>query len=1668
MASAFQKSSSPREESSEEPEEGEISDNDHEWKEEDNVEISDQLSDLDYSSMTSLPIQNISGSKNEIISPQAPEIKKSENLQRGLLGRKEDSILVRDRIGWNDNKSWRRDSPFSAPSSNYYNLAWAQGVQGRPSFRNEGLQKDESFTEQPGGTPEHTFEDPVSEELMERRVYPQRSRSLKERLSIRSPEIDDCSEATGLRGPFGLSKNGFRVERSFLEDSKLMSRRKGRSCEGQSETSERDERLISERMREKLDLETGHSSRETSDRYVTLKSKVEKVDSDTMELEEDTGSVRLAKTDENENSNDSGSFVRSEEQAATLSHLLESPSKEKDDKRGDDLEGGELEEGEIELISSLSRPCSEQSKEMLHNASYRGIGNSFKRVTDSRLAKIIVRPQSRSRSRSKEVFRQGRVTESKHQLVIETQHERARSINWARELLKNVTVKDAQRSFIGACERLIKAVEILEDLSVNQPYYSRGESELPQVISRLARQAFDGIRAVYAVRNTATGREQERDRNIFPRLLELSIGCAQKLFTSKQARELEAMMLAISSQTNVAKPGISAKSLHGVSQIPSIFERLDEKESKVPDASENTIVREKFVMQSSSETESSDGMFIGSEATVADTKQASDAAALAAAAIAYARSSAAIYSPEGLNQSGSETYPRANTLPLSSTASTYDAWMDPAILTTGGDISQAVRSWGHGGSGISDSASVALKPSYKPWTETNSWQSEQNQEFFPSSYRGAVLQQPGFENSMLQSEVQDARHHASTRLSIEVDRSDALKPTGVSSNVVLPASQGTSALHSDPRGRSRSSTIGLDPALSYKINAAKSALFSDRLPSPTPSEEDLEARSTDHLASGVVLDRVDVGPAENPDSEAASQLPLELIPSLNMSSVSKENSDERQWMDASRLVVDLNCEGAMVPGIGPTSDGPKLASDKNQSDSFLFGLSMALKSRDPRRHLTTISTQGSNFLKDSQPPKRTCELDIPDISQILEVGSKKREASSGSLRGVDAKRPRIEPENIKSFTVEVLEEPTEMEVDSEDAALNRDKQKPNLCDSLEMDKKQITAVNQGDRNIEASKQSNSNVIEQPNDFSLSKKVYVTEAILMKEKNTTNLNTMGIDLDIKGEIVQGLKSNLKHEAGTNLVVDVSKRRMKPRDPRRVLLESHSGRQDVPNQVAFGGSNSGSQTLMGSSNSSTLPQDAHVSNLLASQAFPQENALPTIAPSFMEKLASLAEIVGTSKGNFISGKLLPVSKPVVGPAQSAENEFNKTEISAGLSEVDFLQTSTSDSLAAAPSSVFTERETSMLAVNRQEKISFPQASKQGYMDLDHLLKDFNEDERLAIQQERLRRMEEQERMLSAKKLCLVLDLDHTLLNSAKFSEIDQEWEQRLRVTEAAERNRDGNNSMRRELYRFPHMSMWTKLRPGIRKFLDRASQLYELHVYTMGNKAYATEMAKLLDPTGTLFAGRVISKGDDSDIVDGDERPPKSKDLDGVLGMESAVVIIDDSARVWPHHRDNLIVVERYMYFPCSRRQFGLLGPSLLEVGHDEREADGMLASTLMVIGTIHQNFFLNQRFREMDVRQILATEQQRVLGGCRIMFSRIFPVGEAQPHLHPLWRTAEQFGATCTTKIDNNITHVVAISLGTDKVNWALANGRFVVRPAWLEASAVLYRRANERDFSVPP
>jgi NLI interacting factor-like phosphatase len=60
-----------------------------------------------------------------------------------------------------------------------------------------------------------------------------------------------------------------------------------------------------------------------------------------------------------------------------------------------------------------------------------------------------------------------------------------------------------------------------------------------------------------------------------------------------------------------------------------------------------------------------------------------------------------------------------------------------------------------------------------------------------------------------------------------------------------------------------------------------------------------------------------------------------------------------------------------------------------------------------------------------------------------------------------------------------------------------------------------------------------------------------------------------------------------------------------------------------------------------------------------------------------------------------------------------------------------------------------------------------------------------------------------------------------------------------------------------YRLPPPQMWTKLRPGLRAFLQRAAVSFELHICTMGDRDYAQQIAALLDPTRRLFAERIVS-------------------------------------------------------------------------------------------------------------------------------------------------------------------------------------------------------------------
>ncbi|KAF9509692.1 hypothetical protein BS47DRAFT_1301157, partial [Hydnum rufescens UP504] len=81
-----------------------------------------------------------------------------------------------------------------------------------------------------------------------------------------------------------------------------------------------------------------------------------------------------------------------------------------------------------------------------------------------------------------------------------------------------------------------------------------------------------------------------------------------------------------------------------------------------------------------------------------------------------------------------------------------------------------------------------------------------------------------------------------------------------------------------------------------------------------------------------------------------------------------------------------------------------------------------------------------------------------------------------------------------------------------------------------------------------------------------------------------------------------------------------------------------------------------------------------------------------------------------------------------------------------------------------------------------------------------------------------------------------------------------------------------------------------RPGLPVFLARTKGLYEMHIYTMGTRAYALEVCKSPDPDGSVFGGRVLTRDESGSMT--------AKNLQRLFPSDqSMVVVIDHRSDVW---------------------------------------------------------------------------------------------------------------------------------------------------------------------------
>ncbi|XP_061993419.1 RNA polymerase II C-terminal domain phosphatase-like 4 [Rosa rugosa] len=195
--------------------------------------------------------------------------------------------------------------------------------------------------------------------------------------------------------------------------------------------------------------------------------------------------------------------------------------------------------------------------------------------------------------------------------------------------------------------------------------------------------------------------------------------------------------------------------------------------------------------------------------------------------------------------------------------------------------------------------------------------------------------------------------------------------------------------------------------------------------------------------------------------------------------------------------------------------------------------------------------------------------------------------------------------------------------------------------------------------------------------------------------------------------------------------------------------------------------------------------------------------------------------------------------------------------------------------------------------------------------------------------------------------------------------------------------------------------------------------------MGSRAYALQMAELLDPEKEYFftstsSSKITSRDDHSS-------PGQKKCLNLVRGCQNFnVLILDDIRNAWTKkNQDNLIVMQKYYFFKSTCHLNNVTGQSHAELRTDE---SGYLEHILRCLKRIHDIWTNNPI--DIDVRQ-------------------------------RSWELA-----TCSSRADaSSVTHVVAINARTKNDLLALKN-KFLVCPQWIEAASYLWEKQPEHKFSI--
>ena len=342
-------------------------------------------------------------------------------------------------------------------------------------------------------------------------------------------------------------------------------------------------------------------------------------------------------------------------------------------------------------------------------------------------------------------------------------------------------------------------------------------------------------------------------------------------------------------------------------------------------------------------------------------------------------------------------------------------------------------------------------------------------------------------------------------------------------------------------------------------------------------------------------------------------------------------------------------------------------------------------------------------------------------------------------------------------------------------------------------------------------------------------------------------------------------------------------------------------------------------------------------------------------------------------------------------------------------------------------------------------------------------------------------------SSKKLAVVLDLDHTLIHTTGIEgppkDIDEIRKHDVNYLTIDERMKDPTGKTI-----FVKKHFLVKKRPFLDQFLNEGAGFFQFSIYTAGTRLYAEAIAKLIDPTGKLFSGRIVSRSD----VANDTKMGLEKSLHRIfLGNTSMALIVDDREDVWRGEQgEQLILVRPFSHFKgavevnngpgvqlaTGERLIALVKEQLQQ--GTVTDMDDQLLRVGHVLRELHENYYTDQDkdggsggAEARHTAALLGAKKRDILSGCVVTFSGLIPVNEPDPaEKCLLWRLALSLGAQVTYELCSRTTHLVTTQSTTTKVQECHKTmpNTWIIHPDWLMYCRWALCKAPERTFMVFP